>query len=113
MPLGWAVKKRSEESGIHGHTEPLPWSMTDNRSRLGDIPPLGKSVEEIEGDSQNRVNPPALDGGGQAGDVVPILPPLNSTGTLPGTTGLGAGTPEVPTGPVGVPTVEDDRLPEG
>lgn len=81
--------------------------MTDNRSHLEDIEPLGKSVEEIERDSQNRVNPPALDGGNVGGEVAAV-PPINSTGTWPGTTGLGAGTPEVPTGPVPVPGEDEE-----
>ncbi|WP_045234056.1 hypothetical protein [Deinococcus pimensis] len=32
--------------------------MTDD-SRLSDIPPLGRSVEEVESESSNRVNPDA------------------------------------------------------
>ncbi len=82
--------------------------MSDDRSRLEDIGPLGKSVEDIERDSQNRVNPPAQDGGGTAGETA-ALPPINSTGTWPGTTGLGASTPEVPTGPVVLPRGDEEQ----
>ncbi|MFB9991113.1 hypothetical protein ACFFLM_03825 [Deinococcus oregonensis] len=72
--------------------------MTQNSSHLDNLEPLGKSVEEIERDSQNRVNPPAAEGA--TDDAVPAVPPINSTGTWPSQTGLGASTPEVPLGPV-------------
>ncbi|UQN08921.1 hypothetical protein [Deinococcus sp. QL22] len=72
--------------------------MTQKRNDLDTLKPLGKSVEEIERDSQNRVNPPALEGTTQ--DAVPAVPPINSTGTWSSQTGLGASTPEVPLGPI-------------
>ena len=31
--------------------------MNDDSSRLSDIPPLGRSVEEVESENANRVNP--------------------------------------------------------
>jgi hypothetical protein len=73
--------------------------MTQKRSHLDNLEPLGKSVEEIERDSQNRVNPPSLEQPA-ADDAVPAVPPINSTGTWASQTGLGASTPEVPLGPV-------------
>jgi hypothetical protein len=72
--------------------------MSDERSHLSDIGPLGKSVEEIERDSQNRVNPPALEQATPDADVAAV-PPINSTGTWSSQTGLGASTPEVPVSP--------------
>ncbi|MDB5046485.1 MAG: hypothetical protein JWQ08_2535 [Deinococcus sp.] len=72
--------------------------MTQKSSHLDNLEPLGKSVEEIERDSQNRVNPPAVEGA--TDDAVPAVPPINSTGTWSSQTGLGASTPEVPLGPI-------------
>ncbi|UBV44272.1 hypothetical protein LAJ19_13940 (plasmid) [Deinococcus taeanensis] len=73
--------------------------MSDDRSHLSDTRPLGKSVEEIERDSQNLVNPPAREH--SAPDTgVAVVPPVNATGTWASQTGLGASTPEVPAGPL-------------
>lgn len=79
--------------------------MNEENSRLKDTRPLGKSVEEIERESQNRVNPPAVDHHGP-GLGAAVVPPVNSTGTWPSQTAIGASTPEVPVGPV--PRSDDD-----
>ena len=73
--------------------------MSDENSHLKDTRPLGKSVEEIERDSQNRVNPPAIDQQ-TPGLAAAVVPPINSTGTWLSQTGIGASTPEVPAGPI-------------
>ena len=73
--------------------------MSEDNSYLKDTRPLGKSVEEIERESQNRVNPPAIEQHG-SGLGAAVVPPVNSTGTWPSQTGIGASTPEVPAGPV-------------
>lgn len=80
--------------------------MTEDHSRLNNLEPLGKSVEEIEQDSQNRVNPPALEQPA-VGGTLPAVPPINSTGTWSSQTGIGASTPEVPVGPTRS-TVDND-----
>ena len=56
--------------------------MSEDNSRLKDTRPLGKSVEEIERDSQNHVNPPAVEQHGP-GLAAAVVPPINSTGTWP------------------------------
>lgn len=73
--------------------------MNEENSNLKDTRPLGKSVEEIERESQNLVNPPAIEQHGP-GLGVAAVPPVNSTGTWPSQTAIGASTPEVPVGPV-------------
>ncbi|AFZ65636.1 hypothetical protein [Deinococcus peraridilitoris] len=83
--------------------------MSDEHQRLEESEPLGKSVEDVERDSQNRVNPSVplerfQDGGGP----VAAVPPVNATGSWPGTTGVGATPPEVPIGPP-VRSSEDDE----
>ncbi|PYE53393.1 hypothetical protein [Deinococcus yavapaiensis] len=55
-------------------------------TRLENIPPLGRSVEDVEADTQNRVNPPARDNASGAGDtnstnVVAPLPIVNPSAT--------------------------------
>ncbi|GGK35727.1 hypothetical protein GCM10008955_32090 [Deinococcus malanensis] len=79
--------------------------MSEDNSYLKDTRPLGKSVEEIERDSQNLINPPAIEQHGP-GQGVAAVPPVNSTGTWPSQTAIGASTPEVPMGPV--PRRDDD-----
>lgn len=79
--------------------------MSEDNSRLKDTRPLGKSVEEVERDSQNHVNPSAVEQRGP-GLGVAVGPPINSTGTWPSQTGIGASTPEVPAGPVPRPDDE-------
>lgn len=86
--------------------------MSDSRSRLEDIGPLGKSVEEIERDTQNRVNSDAPDEGNSLPESgLAVVPPVNftSAGLNPGTTALGTGMPEVPLGPVLRPGEDEER----
>lgn len=65
--------------------------MDNDTSKLENIPPLGRSVEDVEADTQNRVNPPAHDEGrgdgtAVAGSVVAPLPIVNpSAQGVPGT----------------------------
>lgn len=76
--------------------------MTDNSNRYGDAP-LGKSVEEIEQESGNLVNPPA---GGEAvrddmdaaGLAVPVIPTgvASGMGAAGGVPAAGAVVPLVP-----------------
>ena len=73
--------------------------MSDEHNHLTNVEPLGRSVEEVERDSQNLVNPPAQDDAGAGAFGVAAVPPINSTGTWPSQTGIGASTPEVPVGP--------------
>ncbi|MFC4427294.1 hypothetical protein [Deinococcus navajonensis] len=76
--------------------------MSEDNGYLKDTRPLGKSVEEIERESQNLVNPPAPEQPG-AGLGTAAVPPINSTGTWSSQTGIGASAPEVPVGPVARP----------
>lgn len=76
--------------------------MTDNSNRYGDAP-LGKSVEEVEQESGNLVNPPvegeAVRANMDAADmVVPAIPTGVASGMgAPGTAGAaGAVVPLVP-----------------
>ncbi|PYE53392.1 hypothetical protein [Deinococcus yavapaiensis] len=64
----------------------------DDDTRLENIPPLGRSVEDVEADTQNRVNPPAQDNASGAGDTnfVAPIPVVNPSaqgvqGTVAGT----------------------------
>lgn len=59
--------------------------MTDNSNRYGDAP-LGKSVEEVEQESGNLINPPvegeAMRAGQDAADmIVPAIPTGIASGT--------------------------------
>lgn len=59
--------------------------MNDD-TRLENIPPLGRSVEDVEADTQNRVNPPAHDAGSPTSaadrtNVVAPLPIVNPSAT--------------------------------
>ena len=59
--------------------------MTDNQGKLTDTAPLGKSVEEVEQDSQNQVNSPVDGEDLQRGeDRVPAVLPAYNQGGLPG-----------------------------
>lgn len=84
--------------------------MSDDRQDQDQIKPLGKSVEEVERDAQNRVNSrvPSEERQGGGGPVAAV-PPVNATGTWVGTSGLGATPPEVPIGPPVRPSREDDE----
>jgi|GEM_PF-3165307 len=75
--------------------------MSDDPTPLENIPPLGKSVEEIEADASNRdASRNERDSGGIIERLVPSTPPVNTTGTWPGDTAVGASTPEVPVAPI-------------
>lgn len=67
----------------------------DDDTRLENIPPLGRSVEEVEADTQNRVNPPAHDAGNGAGDTnfVAPIPVVNPSAQGVQGTVAGAGAP--------------------
>lgn len=59
--------------------------MTDARDPLSDTTPLGKSVEEVEADTQNRSNP-SVSGEATAPDVpvVPVVVPGSNPAGSPG-----------------------------
>ncbi|AFZ68087.1 hypothetical protein [Deinococcus peraridilitoris] len=73
--------------------------MSDDH-RLSNIPPIGKPVEEIEDDTQNRVNPPATGEQDASGDGgTPILPWGEASVGARGPTG-GTPSPGIPVIPV-------------
>ena len=57
--------------------------MSDD-SKLDNMAPLGKSVEEVEADTSNRVNPPAPADGGPARDDAATTPLLIGNASLGG-----------------------------
>ena len=85
-----------------------PEGMTDNEK---DLSPLGKSVEEIERDNQNTINPPAHDGqsrsdGDQDLGGVPLAGvALAGAGSGLGGTGLGTGAGTTGGGTMATPAV--------
>lgn len=73
--------------------------MSDDPTPLSQIPPLGKSVEEVEEDNQNLVNPPAPGDRAGADDVEAVLPWGEATAGARGPTG-GTPSPGIPVVPV-------------
>ena len=85
--------------------------MSDNH----DVTPLGKSVEDVEQDNQNRVNPPSRDADAPERAGQDTLPPLSSAGLASaaawGGTGTGVGgTPAGTSAPVSpVPAIREEE----
>ena len=85
--------------------------MSDYDSRLENMSPLGKSVEEVEQDNQNRVNSSTLTEDDRGGDGLSFVPVVNSNlSSVPNVGGPVAATLGATDGAqANSPTVSDDE----